>query len=97
MVVNGSGVDLESFPFVEMDHAPEFTGVRGPRAGRIAPIRFLLIARLLWDKGIGEYVAAARKVKCKYPWAEFHLVGHFDPNPTGLNQQDVDAHGKTKA
>ncbi|WP_412706342.1 N,N'-diacetylbacillosaminyl-diphospho-undecaprenol alpha-1,3-N-acetylgalactosaminyltransferase [Aeromonas rivipollensis] len=36
---------------------------------------FLLIARMLWDKGIGEYVDAARVIKTKYPTTRFQLLG----------------------
>jgi glycosyltransferase involved in cell wall biosynthesis len=41
-------------------------------------VSFLLIARMLWDKGIGEFVEAARKVKQYYPDAEFCLLGPID-------------------
>ena len=81
VVVNGSGVDLMSFPFA----VP-----RQPRS-LDTPVRFLLVARLLRDKGIGEYAAAARLVKQKYPAAEFHLVGPFDPNPGGLKVDEIQA------
>jgi glycosyltransferase involved in cell wall biosynthesis len=64
-IVNGSGVDLDRF--------------------RVAPIpdepRFLMIARLLRDKGLGEYLAAARVVKNSRPQARFDLVGPSDPSP----------------
>jgi glycosyltransferase involved in cell wall biosynthesis len=89
VVVNGSGVDLEHFPLVDMDRAEAPDGTGGTCGGTNGPVRFLLIARLLWDKGIGEYVAAARTVKRKYPSAEFHLVGPFDPNPSRLTERDV--------
>jgi len=53
------------------------------------PIRFLLIARLLGDKGIREYVAAARLIKAQHPTAEFHLVGPTDPNPAAIKLSEV--------
>ena len=34
---------------------------------------FLLIARLLWDKGVGEYVESAKIIKLKYPFVNFRL------------------------
>lgn len=77
VVVSGSGVDLETFPFQ-------------PPTGREG-VRFLLIARLLRDKGIGEYAAAARMLKQRCPRAEFHVVGPFDPNPAGLKPQEIRA------
>lgn len=39
---------------------------------------FLLLARILWDKGIGEFAEAARIVKQGHPLAEFWLVGPMD-------------------
>ncbi|WP_436040584.1 glycosyltransferase family 4 protein [Rhizobium sp. LjRoot98] len=74
-IVPGSGVDLDHYAF-----AP-------PPSDR--PV-FLLIARLLKDKGILEYIEAARRVRHLYPNAEFQILGHFDPNPvTGVSRDDI--------
>ncbi|WP_319005560.1 glycosyltransferase family 4 protein [Pararhizobium sp. YC-54] len=74
-IVPGSGVDLEHYAF-----AP-------PPSDR--PV-FLLVARLLKDKGILEYIEAARRVRRLYPKAEFQLLGHFDPNPaSGISSADI--------
>lgn len=73
-VVAGSGVDLAHFPPV-----PEPDGV---------PV-FLLLARMLRDKGVGEYVAAARLVKTQIPEARFLLVGNTDPNPTAISVEQL--------
>lgn len=54
-------------------------------------ITFLLIARLLWDKGVGEYVGAARKVRQQHPEARFQLLGFLDvPNRTAVGRADVE-------
>ena len=74
-VVNGSGVDIDEF-----DVAP-FIEQESPR--------FLQIARLLGDKGILEYVKAARQVKQLYPDVQFDLVGGLDANPTSINQDEL--------
>lgn len=74
-VVNGSGVELDRFAPVPLPAAP----------------RFLMIARLLRDKGIGEYLAAARIVKAARPAAQFDLVGPTDPNPSALPLAEVRA------
>lgn len=58
----GSGIDLD-----------RFTPVAEPR--KPGPFRFLLVARLLWDKGVREYVEAARIVRNHYPDARFQLLG----------------------
>ncbi|MGP4951612.1 glycosyltransferase family 4 protein, partial [Psychrobacter sp. T6-1] len=80
IVVNGSGVDVADFsvlPFPQDD------------AGQIKP-SFLLIARLLKDKGVVEYVEAAKIIKQQYPAAEFHLVGWIDENPAAIDQAQLD-------
>ena len=46
---------------------------------------FLLIARVLWDKGVGEYYEAAKALKSKYPQSIFQLLGPIDDgNPKGI-------------
>lgn len=80
VVVNGSGVDLNDFNVVSL-----------PRneSGGVKP-SFLLIARLLKDKGIVEYVEACKQIKREYPDAEFHLVGSIDENPAAIEQAQLD-------
>ena len=74
----GSGVDLAHFRPV-------------PKAGLDEPFTFLLIARLLWDKGVGEYVAAARQVRSAFPAARFQLLGFLDAeNRTAIPREQVD-------
>ncbi len=57
----GSGIDLAHY---SPRSRPEGEGVR-----------FLLIARLLWDKGVREYVEAARQLRRVHPAARFALLG----------------------
>jgi glycosyltransferase involved in cell wall biosynthesis len=75
-VVRGSGVDLNNFPYCPAS---------------VHPARVLLIARLLRDKGISEYVQAARAIKLRRPDAEFHLVGPVDPNPAAISADEVNS------
>lgn len=72
-LVNGSGVDLSHYEKEPLSNKPSF----------------LLIARLLGDKGIREYAKAAALVKQQYPEAEFHLVGPEDPSPDGIQINEV--------
>lgn len=65
--VPGSGVDLDWF-----------TPQPLPGAGSDAAVTFLMIARLLWDKGVGEYVDAARRVRESHPRTRFMLLGFVD-------------------
>jgi glycosyltransferase involved in cell wall biosynthesis len=64
----GSGIDLERFKPV-----PQAEGLTTQR-----PFVFILIARLLWDKGAQEYVDAARIVKRQHPAACFQILGSSD-------------------
>lgn len=81
VVVNGSGVDVADFSVLPFPK---------DASGNIIP-SFLLIARLLKDKGIVEYVEAAKIIKEQYPSAEFHLVGWIDENPAAIDQAQLDA------
>src|SRR5690606_19567148 len=66
-VLPGSGVNLNRFsPSVYQSRNVSETPV------------FILIARILWDKGIREYVEAAKLVKRKFPQARFQLLGFLD-------------------
>ena len=79
-VVNGSGVDISEYsvqPFATIDD--------------ILIPRFLLIARLLGDKGVREYAQAAKIIKDKYPQAQFDLVGWIDDNPDAIEQKELDS------
>jgi glycosyltransferase involved in cell wall biosynthesis len=53
--------------------------------------RFLLISRMLWDKGVGEYVKAARLLNERWPQAEFCLLGFLDvQNPAAISMEQMD-------
>ncbi|GAA5632052.1 N,N'-diacetylbacillosaminyl-diphospho-undecaprenol alpha-1,3-N-acetylgalactosaminyltransferase [Acinetobacter calcoaceticus] len=80
VVVNGSGVNVQDFSLV----APPKND-----SGEIKQ-SFLLIARLLADKGVREYAQAAKQIKQMYPEAEFHLVGWIDENPAAIAQEELD-------
>jgi glycosyltransferase involved in cell wall biosynthesis len=76
----GSGVDLSRF-------LPTPPSVRPADA----PV-FLLVARMLWDKGVGEYVEAARKVRALHPGARFELLGFLDvANPSAIARTQMQA------
>jgi glycosyltransferase involved in cell wall biosynthesis len=68
-VVNGSGVDLAKF---KPHPLPE------------GPLVFLMIARLLGDKGVREYVSAARLLAQEHSGVRFLLVGPRDPGPDAI-------------
>lgn len=70
----GSGINLEHFAPM-----PAPTDATSPV--------FLMIARLLRDKGVLEYVDAARQVKARHPAARFRLLGATD----AVNRTAIDA------
>ena len=75
----GSGIDLERFKLT-----PLFANRRR--------FRFLLLCRMLWEKGVGEYVEAARVVKRCFPNADFCLLGPLDvQNPSAISRCQMDA------
>lgn len=66
-LIKGSGIDLNLFDFSHMSF---------PKS---ESIRIILPARMLWDKGVGEFVEAARLLKSKYENSvEFFLIGQLD-------------------
>ncbi len=53
-------------------------------------IRFLLIARMLRDKGVYEFVEAARQIRKQYPQAIFQLLGDCGvPNPSVIGREEI--------
>jgi glycosyltransferase involved in cell wall biosynthesis len=76
-VIPGSGVDLERFA-----PAPQPDG----------PPTFLLIARLLRDKGVVEFVEAARSLRSQFPAARFQLLGPIDEgNRTAISSTELES------
>ncbi len=56
-----------------------------------APVSFLLIGRLLREKGVYDYVVAARQVKAAHPHVRFVLLGSIDLNPGSISEAEVRA------
>jgi len=77
-LVPGSGLDLENFPET------------AEPANR--PPMAMLVARMLWDKGIGELVEASRLLKARGVQLRIVLVGNPDPaNPTSISEAQLKA------
>ncbi|MGD9547769.1 MAG: glycosyltransferase family 4 protein [Candidatus Krumholzibacteriia bacterium] len=77
-LIPGAGVDAGAF-------AP-------PPAPAPGPVRFVLPARMLVEKGIAEFVEAAGMVRAEHPETEFVLAGTSDPeNPSGLPEKRLAA------
>ena len=77
-ILPGSGIDLDNFQYT-----PKNPGDDGP-------FKFLLIGRIIKDKGILEYFEAAKILKSKYKNVEFILVGFLNSdNPSALNPVEL--------
>lgn len=66
VLINGSGINLDFYALAPLQTAP--------------PV-FLLIGRMLRDKGVPEYLSAAAALKKRYPRAVFRLLGPHDDHP----------------
>ncbi|MFT4781975.1 MAG: glycosyltransferase involved in cell wall biosynthesis [Pseudohongiellaceae bacterium] len=73
-IVNGSGVNFNDFQSTEKEKLN---------------CSFLMVGRILKDKGIDEYISAARQLKKQYPEAKFQLLGPLDSNPMSYKIADV--------
>ncbi|MCP3953786.1 MAG: glycosyltransferase family 4 protein, partial [Desulfobacterales bacterium] len=78
--VPGSGVDLQRF-------SPK----HNLTVDNDSKIHFLLFTRMLWDKGVGEYVEAAHSILDQGYDVEFRLLGFLDAdNPGAISEKDMD-------
>lgn len=75
-ICRGSGVDLARFETVEP-----------PRSGPV----FLMVSRLLGEKGVREFVEAARIVRRADPRCRFRIAGWIDSNPSAITREELDA------
>jgi glycosyltransferase involved in cell wall biosynthesis len=65
-LINGEGVDVNKY----QSHADLTT----------TPFTFLFVGRVLWDKGVGEFVKAAQVIKKQHPRVQFHILGQLGAN-----------------
>lgn len=88
-VLPGSGVDLQRF---QPKPLPNLQGEDERNLQRANNRRFvfLVVARLLKDKGVQEFAEAACLLKSSYPWAEFALLGFKDSqNPNAVSEEQL--------
>lgn len=88
-LIPGSGVDTDRYPLQPYPDGGD--GING------APIIFNYIGRILRDKGVDDYIEAAKRIKAKYPNTEFNMLGfiepteaqHYQPILTDLTQKGI--------
>lgn len=77
VLLHGEGVNLNHFVSSDKPQPDE-------------NVRFLLIARMLRDKGVCEFVEAARQIRQQYPNAIFQLLGDCGvPNPSVISREEI--------
>lgn len=74
VILGGIGLNLQEYPYQPVDDIS-------------LPIKFLFIGRLLKEKGIHEFVQAAKLVKKQYPKTQFTILGQIDTFNIGALQQ----------
>lgn len=73
-ILKGEGIDVNRFELHNGSSA----------------ISFILVARMLWDKGVGEFVNAARILNGKYPQVKFKLLGFLGvDNPSAISREQM--------
>ena len=70
-LIPGSGVNTERYP---LQPYPD-----GGNGKTDAPVVFNYIGRVLKDKRVDDYIAAAKRIKSKYPQTEFNILGFIEP------------------
>lgn len=72
-LVNGSGVNMERFARSPLPETPAF----------------LMVGRIIKEKGVMEFCEAARQVKKNHPESTFTLLGGFDSSIGALKESDI--------
>jgi glycosyltransferase involved in cell wall biosynthesis len=80
----GSGVDLNRYrPALITNHS------------KPAELKFILIARMIRDKGVYVYIEAAKSVHTQYPHVQFNLLGFLGvENPTAVSHEQMNEWNK---
>lgn len=84
-LIPGSGVALERYPV--QDYPDGGNGIDGE------PVVFNYIGRILHDKGVDDYIEAAKRIKAKYPKTEFNMLGFIEPTENHY-EAELDELGK---
>src|SRR3546814_5598162 len=74
VILGGIGLDLQEWSYSKPD---------------AEAATFIMVGRLLRDKGVEEYVEAAKALHPHYPKAHFLLVGGHDENPAAMSLAEV--------
>lgn len=78
-LIPGSGVALDRYPVQEYPEGGD--GISG------ATVIFNYIGRILHDKGVDDYIEAARQIRKKYPNTEFNMIGFIEPTESHYEKE----------
>ncbi len=78
-LIPGSGVNTDRYPL-----QPYPDGGNGKNGEKIV---FNYIGRILHDKGVDDYMEAAKRIKAEYPNTEFNMLGFIEP--TEMHYKDI--------
>lgn len=84
-LIPGSGVNTDRFPL--QDYPGGGNGIEGET------IVFNYIGRVLHDKGVDDYIEAAKRIRRKYPKTEFNILGFIEPTE-GHYEEELKALGE---
>lgn len=73
-IVNGSGVNLDRYPHRVLK-------AEGTK------VKFVIVARLIKEKGIQLFMDTASRLKKRYPFSEFHVIGGMADSPSGIKME----------
>lgn len=78
-LIPGSGVALDRYPV--QDYPDGGNGIEGE------PVVFNYIGRVLHEKGVDDYIEAAKRIKEKYPKTEFNMLGFIEPSESHYEKE----------
>lgn len=78
-LIPGSGVNTDRFPL--QDYPDGGNGIEGET------IVFNYIGRVLHDKGVDDYIEAAKRIRKKYPNTEFNIIGFIEPTESHYEEE----------
>ncbi|AXY68625.1 glycosyltransferase family 4 protein [Thermosynechococcus sichuanensis E542] len=73
-IIKGTGVSLKEWTYLPP---------------HVEPITFTFVGRLLKEKGVLEFLQAAKEIRSQYPSIRFWLLGQFDTNPGSLPEAQI--------
>lgn len=81
-LIPGSGVDLNRYPLQTYPDGGD--GIEGNT------VVFNYIGRILHDKGVDDYIEAAKRIKKQYPNTEFNMIGFVEPTENHYEKELAD-------